>query len=220
MLSNNYRKMSTAYTARNHLFTNMQETPSPNGLCHIVEAFRDYAGNADLSSLRDTCKTIRGQTAEERMVVYEPSTVLLNPECVKRAKINSTGELSVLPHGLRELTFGFLFDQPLEPGTLPVGLRKLKFGSFFNQPILPGVLPEGLQELEFGFDFNQLLELGVLPSGLKELKFSDMFDQPIHPGVLPNSLQKLSFGYDFARIIEPGTLPSGLQELVLNNKYI
>ena len=148
--------MSSTYSAREHLFTHMQEVPTPNGLCTILQLFRDYTGS-DFNSFRDTCKTIRSQTTEERLLKYERNIVFMNPECIKRIKLIFIHDLEKLPSSLRELHLGDDFNQSLSPGVLSRELEKIYFGYDFNQSLEPGVLPSGLRELHLDVDYNQFL---------------------------------------------------------------
>ena len=117
-----------------------------------------------------------------------------------------------------ELTFGGLFDQPIEKDILPRDLLTLNFGWNFNQPIKQNVLPQKLQTLTFGMMFDQPIEQNVLPQSLKTLVFGYFFNHPIKQNVLPKELETLIFGEFFNQIIEPHTLPQNLQQLIIRNE--
>ena len=92
----------------------------------------------------------------------------------------------VLPSGLTgliQITFCSFFYQPLT-NLLPAGLKQVTLGRDYNEPVAAGVLPTSLMELTLGSDFNQLIVVGVLPAGLKQLIFGTLYNQPVAVGVL------------------------------------
>ena len=97
-----------------------------------------------------------------------------------------------VPSGLKHLSYGHAFNQPIAPGDLPVTLTQITFGSCFKHPIGESVLPPGLTELRFGHDFNHPIGVGVLPASLSELTFGHSFNQAIDEGVLPCGLRRLT----------------------------
>lgn len=62
------------------------------------------------------------------------------------------------------------------PLTLPDGLKNLTFGGVFNQPVNALTLPNGLQSLSFEDAFDQPVNALNLPAGLHSLTFGDAFD--------------------------------------------
>eukprot|EP01133_Synstelium_polycarpum_P011970 gene11970-13962_t len=112
------------------------------------------------------------------------------------------------------------FDEVLLPGYLPHGLRSLTFGAYFNQPLEIGVLPSTITNLAFGQHFDHPLGLGVLPSELTCLSFGEHFNQQLAPRVLPEGLTNLTFSSDFNQPLPQGVLPMSLETLVLGNLYM
>ena len=51
-------------------------------------------------------------------------------------------------------------------------LTTLTFGYKFNQKIEPNILPENLINLTFGYDFIQKIDLNILPYNLKNIEFN------------------------------------------------
>ncbi len=87
----------------------------------------------------------------------------------------SNNTLKFLPHSLKHLTLGPLFNEQLD--WLPPSLTHLVFGRAFNQPIsIP--LPSSLTHLTFGKKFNQVVDLLPLDA-LTHLKFGKHFKQPL-----------------------------------------
>ena len=62
---------------------------------------------------------------------------------------------------LQQLTFGYMFDQPINEVVWPASLEELTFGDSFNQPINEVVWPASLQQLTFEYGFNQPIHEAV-----------------------------------------------------------
>ena len=90
------------------------------------------------------------------------------------------------PSALQSLAFGKLFNRPLNAGL--AGIRSLSLGFRFNQPLV-SQLPETLTFLKIVGDFDQ--PLGQLPRGLRTLIIGGEFNQHIAPGDLPECLAVL-----------------------------
>lgn len=146
------------------------------------------------------------------------------------------------PHTLRALSFGWMFDRPLEssflPHTLleldlgggfnhqvdhitwPPELLKLRVGDLFNRPIELATLPTGLQSLVFGDGFNQPIEKMVWPPGLKHLVFGNAFDEPIERTKwAATTLRTLEFGRAFSKPVRDVLWPSTLKELSFGDVF-
>ena len=97
---------------------------------------------------------------------------------------------------------------------LPLNLQFLSFGRVFNQPV--DNLPSSLLQLSFGIYFEQSVD--HLPTCLTQLKFHHrcgQFNLPITH--LPSGLLKLTLPFEFNHPID--NLPSHLTTLVLPAKF-
>jgi hypothetical protein len=163
--------------------------------------------------------------ASVKQVIWDsaitPTTPLSLPENLTFlhfwADFNS--RLPRLPPHLKELRFGYSFDQPITSDIFPDSLLRLGFGNAFNQRLCR--LPSRLTHLYLGHDFDQPLESGILPSSLKELFIGTCFDRIIYPGVLPAELSLLHFvsQSQFDQSLIPNSLPSNLHTLHLGRVY-
>ena len=93
--------------------------------------------------------------------------------------------------------------QQLRTTTFPDNLRNLTFGYYFNQCLDQVRFPETLECLTLGEYFNQSLEEVKFPSNLKSLTFGHEFCQSIDQVELPENLQFLRFGFEFRRDLKP-----------------
>ncbi len=112
------------------------------------------------------------------------------------------------PKTLKELKFGYVFNQPID--NLPNGLIILYLSDNFNFPI--DNLPIGLKDLTLGNKFNHPID--NLPESLDSLILGYEFNHPINN--LPNSLTKLTIGNNFNFPIN--NLPKNITYLILNNE--
>jgi hypothetical protein len=114
--------------------------------------------------------------------------------------INDIIDLSQLEF-VKNITFGDIFDQPLEKDTLPKSLTSLTFGINFDQPLKEEYFPSNLTQLTFGEEFNQPIKERYLPSNLTQLTFGTCFNQPIKEGDIPSNLTKLKIHRRYANIL-------------------
>jgi len=176
------------------------EKPGPPGL---IEHMKQYAVQVNF---RDILNDPNKDNYENVLVDSQyDSTIVRLPTGLRTLTLGQNfNQPLVLPAGLQTLTLGYNFDEPL---VLPTGLRTLKLGSRFNQPL---VLPTGLYTLISDGRFNQPL---VLPTGLKKLTLGDQFNQPL---VLPTGLEDLKLGSDFNQKL---VLPAELRTLTLGQNF-
>eukprot|EP00438_Fugacium_kawagutii_P034288 Skav220345 [mRNA] locus=scaffold2224:151673:170259:+ [translate_table: standard] len=114
------------------------------------------------------------------------------PAGIKKLTLEGSAQLldvDLPAESLRELNFGYYFNQPLQLNDLPC-LEFLTLGDEFNQPLQQVKLPSSLKSLHFGHEFNQSLEDLELPEGLERLTFGHEFQGT---GLKPGSqLQEIS----------------------------
>jgi hypothetical protein len=132
---------------------------------------------------------------------------------------NQTIGVKVLPNSLQILTFGELYNQTIGINVLPNSLHILTFGRRYNQTIDVNVLPNSLHTLTFGRRYNQTIDVNVLPNSLQALTFGYSYNQTIGINVLPNSLKTLTFNYGYNRTININVLPNSLQTLTFGYNY-
>lgn len=133
----------------------------------------------------------------------------------------SKAKLHSLPKYLKSLTFGWEFDQLLEPGVLPDSIQYLKFGNWYKQPFTKDVLPKSLKYLIFNGHFNCEFDKDVLPNGLKHLTLSVEYNQPFAANALPNSLKTLKFNETskYGHYFLKDALPNSLTELHVSHTF-
>ncbi|GAM25280.1 hypothetical protein SAMD00019534_084550 [Acytostelium subglobosum LB1] len=119
----------------------------------------------------------------------------------------------ILPDTLVSLTFGDMFNQPLNAATLPLILRTLKFGFYYDQVLDINTLPSSLTSLYFGWRYNQVISPGMLPDSLIQLSFGNCFNQPLTAGVLPMNLCALELGGEFKHDGDNAVLPPSITKL-------
>ena len=110
------------------------------------------------------------------------------------------GDGSLLPEGLRDLTFGREFNKKLDGFRWPPKLERVTFGSKFNRDIAGAGARAGVGA-------------GVackLPDSLVELTFGKQFNKPL-PERLPAALVHLTLGRNFRRSLRAVVWPSGLK---------
>lgn len=110
------------------------------------------------------------------------------------------GDGSLLPAGLRDLTFGREFNKKLDGFRWPPKLERVTFGSKFNRDIA-------------GAGARARAGAGVackLPDSLVELTFGKQFNKPL-PERLPAALVHLTLGRNFCRSLRAVVWPSGLK---------
>jgi len=104
---------------------------------------------------------------------------------------------NVLPHGIKQLVFGGLINQPIsEP--LPTTITHLTFGEEFNVA-LNGCIPPFVTHLTFGCRFNKSIH-DKLPATVTHLFFGYCFNQPLNMSI-PQSVTHLNFGDKFNQSI-------------------
>eukprot|EP01133_Synstelium_polycarpum_P009769 gene9769-11407_t len=137
-----------------------------------------------------------------------------------------------MPDTVTSITFGALFNQPIQPGSLPKGLTSLTFGDHYNQPLKVGALPPTLTSITLGKNFDQQLS-GDLPSTLQfliislhkgfndyelDIKFPLTLAWKI-PHLVISNHKILSFGPNFNQPLQPGVLPSSLVSLAFGDDF-
>jgi hypothetical protein len=125
----------------------------------------------------------------------------------------------IFPVTLKQLTFGYCFNQNIDTITLPVMLQRLTFGYFFDRNIDKVKLPSALQHLTFGTWFNQNIDNVTFPVTLQRLTFGLVFDQNIDNVKLPVVLERLAFGASFNQNMNNVKLPSCLKELIFDRDF-
>lgn len=116
-----------------------------------------------------------------------------------------------LPSGLKELEFGYRFNQSVSGWNLPSSLKKLIFGMNFNQPLGQCGIPESLSTLVLSGVWNQSLMDWKLPSGLTHLRIPECWNQAtfLPDGrfvKLPDGIKEFSFP---GRFDQPVVFPCG-----------
>jgi hypothetical protein len=114
-----------------------------------------------------------------------------------------------LPSSLQNLSFGNMFNQPMEKLALPSSLQNLRFGDAFNHPMENTFFPRSLQRLEFGSRFNQPMEKATLPSGLQSVSFGHHLNQPMESAINSSSSHELTSGRKRKIEADLGEPPSG-----------
>ncbi|KYR03086.1 hypothetical protein DLAC_00578 [Tieghemostelium lacteum] len=135
--------------------------------------------------------------------------------------INIQIPAGILMEPLKKLTFGELYNQPINEFTFPETVKELIFGDSFQQPISRNQLPKSLVILDLGYNNHQLLD--SLPHGLEEIKFGEIFNRKIMPGEIPTTVKRLVFGYAFNQPLDPFTLPANIEYIQFGysfNQYI
>ena len=154
-----------------------------------------------------------------------------------KSSFNQSVDCMLNLNNLRELTFGYNFNQPLgnslsnlvDLQELTLGnnfnkslnnslldlhnLRKLIFGCYFNQPLndtLSNLV--NLRELTLGYYFNQPLDI---PNMITKLKIYCNCQYIID--YLPSSVEELVLGYDFN--LELNDLPSSIKKIIIKSPY-
>jgi hypothetical protein len=97
---------------------------------------------------------------------------------------------------IKTLTFGPLFNQPLQEGDVPQGVETLTFGRDFNSSLLH--MPDTVKTLKFGYRFNQPLD--GISQGVETLTFGTYFDESLLH--MPHTVKTLMFGYNFKQSLE------------------
>ncbi|KYQ91279.1 hypothetical protein DLAC_08218 [Tieghemostelium lacteum] len=148
--------------------------------------------------------------------IYGTFDSTLHPGCippnVKSLYLSHTLpiEKGVLPDSIRDLTFGYSFNGPVE--YYPSNLEVLSFYGY-NQPFLPGSLPKSLRVLQLGtLHFGQLAP-NSLPENLEVLivTYSKVI---LDSTILPPSCWKLTVT-DFSQSIKCGDLSTHIRHLNL-----
>lgn len=125
-----------------------------------------------------------------------------------------------LPNGLKHLTLSYNWNLSIDQlPTLPESLETLTFGSMFNQPVDRLTLPSSLSSLQFGRCFNQPVDGLVLPKSLLSLKLSTEFDHSIVALNLPSTLTQLKFGFEYRQSLRDWTPPASLKHLILPGQF-
>ena len=81
----------------------------------------------------------------------------------------------MIPFGIKHLTFGDSFNQPLKIDIIPLSVTHLTFGMMFNQPLEIGMIPSSVTHLTFGMMFNQQLMKDVIPKNIIEIVFDEEY---------------------------------------------
>jgi hypothetical protein len=118
-------------------------------------------------------------------------------------------DISYLPNSIIILRFGCCFNKSISRG-LPPNLEHVSFGILFNQPINEVNFPSTLRYLHFGDSFNQ--PIYTLPS-LKHLRLGMGFNEEIHcklPDTITNLILKSPFEFNLN-----GGLPESLMTLTV-----
>ncbi|KAH0485617.1 MAG: hypothetical protein KVP17_005356 [Porospora cf. gigantea B] len=174
-------------------------TSFPTANLHKIRALRFPLGPANL---------VETQLQPECVIIDQASFIHLRGQawvservdlrCLKELTFDDNADVACedWPPALRALTFGKLFNRPLNIGL--AGISRLSLGFRFNQP-LASQLPETLTFLKIVGDFDQ--PLGQLPRGLRTLIIGGEFNQNIAPGDLPDCLAVL-------RLLTPKLTPA------------
>ena len=127
---------------------------------------------------------------KDLMVIYTVSKEVINYMCALLSQSDFFNLLKVGKffkdcYGLKHLTFGRNFNEPLVADMIPKSVTHLEFGRKFNQPLVDDVLPAGLTHLTFGVDFKQPLVADMIPKRVTHLTFGWKFNQLLVDDVLP-----------------------------------
>jgi hypothetical protein len=124
------------------------------------------------------------------------------------------------PQTLLRITFGNIFNQPIDTIKWATNLQSLKFGDNFNQPIECVYFPDSLLHITFGDNFNQPIEKVRWSKNLQSLVFGYDFNQPIEDVNWNDSLQILSFDFKFNQSLEKVKWSKNLQSLTLGFCFV
>ncbi|CAB1098019.1 unnamed protein product [Ectocarpus sp. CCAP 1310/34] len=142
--------------------------------------------------------------------------------------VNDSMDEAVWSDGMRSLSLGQMFDQPISNLPWPVALREIVFGNQFDQPIHEPidqvVWPSSLQQLALGDEygrgtgFNQPIHLVSWPASLLQVTFGRDFKQPIREVNWPSSLQRLEFKSALQWPEEGVTFPASLRQIEVQRR--
>ncbi len=207
------------------------ETLNPFQNCHSLQVLHLGTGfNRELKGLLSHCFNLKelviGFTFDQEIKVGDL------PRNGNTRNGNTTN--------LEKLELGYRFNnagKQLKIGVFPVGLKEISFGARFNQPLPLGLLPDGLEYISFGSgsEFNQELEVGVFPSTVREIEFKDSnehlrsesstfiskrrFERDLVPGVFPLGIEKIHLPEKFNRKLRVGVFPPGVKVIKLGREY-
>jgi len=141
------------------------------------------------------------------------STTYKLPKFAKYIHFESNNKY--IPSNVTHLTFGALFNVPLERCVLP-SVTYLKFGARFNQPI-DNYIPQSVTQLIFGYYFNQPIK-NCIPQSVIHLTFGHHFNQSIK-GNIPSSVTHLTFETDFNKEVYDN-IPSSVTYIKFSKNLI
>eukprot|EP00903_Cladosiphon_okamuranus_P019590 g18017.t1 len=127
----------------------------------------------------------------------------------------------LLPRGLKSLTLGSAFDQPLDDVAWPPGLDHLQLRHSFSQDIGSVRWPSTLQEIYFGDLFRSPITQVTWWESLEHLAFGHLLRQPLPMvGVSwPRDLEELHFGSNFNQETEGTDFPDNLERLTFRQRF-
>ena len=141
-----------------------------------------------------------------------------------------------IPSSVTHLTFGHLFNYPLDPGdipdtvthltiktncirprfgVIPNSVTHLIFGDFFVYKFKVGCIPDSVTHLTF----NARIKLGIIPKSITHLTFGSNFNYPLKIGFIPNSVTHLVFGRNFNQTLKKGVIPDSVTHLDLGEFF-
>lgn len=183
-----------------YLFPKLEEPapPPPIGTAYFDNGLFTTAAAIAIASSSLTGHN--GNSSPTANADGQPARAIPRHRNIKRLMYLSTTPLSAnvqWPRTLRALSFGWMFNRPLDSSSLPQTLLELDLGGGFNHQIDHITWPPGLLKLRIGTRFNRPIELATWPVGLQTLEFGNEFNQPIEDVVWPPGLKHLVFGNAF-----------------------